>query len=457
MNMSRSRARVPTVAWVAAAGAGVFGASVAGAYLWARSRDRDADRSPASTPRSPTDAHIEPTRRTDVCDVEHTREFREYPPLARGRASVVRTHAEQLAAYLRSCGAALEKISIRELTLLPRTGEYAIPPREVWPRVARTVRVWERIRARYGSPIEITSAYRPSDYNRTIGGQPKSLHVMGAGLDFTVEPARREQLVRATLAVFHERGPTDAIGLGVYGYPGVRHIHMDTGNRYRVFEQTPSWRKRYPPAGLELPASGPWSWGAWSGKTQGSGPTPIIAFHGMAATNQQLSPFLTASWARFWLVEGTRQSRSGGWNYFHSRSSSRSFAIDLRSTTDDLIPLVDAIERRASVAPAAVGYSQGGHLAFALAVRGHVESALVAAATLPESLWPAGGPPARLRRLVVLHGAADRVVPLERTARLARALEARGWPIDFIELPGVGHNIDALGPAIAGYLEELRR
>ena len=147
----------------------------------------------------------------------------------------------------------------RELHATAREALKAIPARELWPRVARTVRVWERIRSRFSAPIEITSAYRPSDYNRTVGGQPESLHVMGAALDFTVEPARREQLVRAALAVFHERGPTDAIGLGVYGYPAVTHIHMDTGREYRVFQQTPRWRQRFPPAGLELPPSGPWT------------------------------------------------------------------------------------------------------------------------------------------------------------------------------------------------------
>ena len=459
MTYSRPRVRIsgPAAAWVAAAGVGVFGVSVASAYLWARSNDRERPRPPRRVDDAPPSGGVHEAVHGEVCDVELTREFHDYPPLARGRESVVRTHAEALGEYLRSCGATMEKITVRELTWLPRVGEYAIPARELWPRVARTVRVWERIRSRFSAPIEITSAYRPSDYNRTVGGQPESLHVMGAALDFTVEPARREQLVRAALAVFHERGPTDAIGLGVYGYPAVTHIHMDTGREYRVFQQTPRWRQRFPPAGLELPPSGPWTWGSWSGSTRGDGPTPVLAFHGMAATREQLTPYLNGTWARFWLVEGNRQSRSGGWNYFASRASSPSFAADVRSTTDDLLPLVDAIGRRAAATPSVVGYSQGGHLALALAVRGHVESALVASASLPETLWPTGGPPKRLRRLVMLHGSEDRVVPPERTAALARLLASRGWPVEYVSLPNAGHHLASVGPAIAGYLEELQR
>jgi predicted peptidase len=42
--------------------------------------------------------------------------------------------------------------------------------------------------------------------------------------------------------------------------------------------------------------------------------------------------------------------------------------------------------------------------------------------------------------LWVFHGDQDRVIPVEDSRRLILELEARGAPVRYTELPGVGHN-----------------
>ena len=402
----------------------------------------------------PPPARPQPTRSN--CDVPHTDTFEEHAPFVRGSKGQVQEVSDQLRAFLVECGATMSYLSMKELTYLPRADEYAIPARVLWPRLARTVRVWERIRSRFRSPIEITSAYRPADYNRRVDGTPRSLHVLAAALDFTVEPPKRERLARVALEVFHERGTVDAVGLGIYGYPQITHLHLDTGREYRMIEQTPRWRAKYPPIVNPLPlSSGAWSWRGWSGKTIGSGLRPVLVLHGMAATNAQLEPLLKRATGRFWLVEGQVPASAGGWNYFETRSNSASFAAGLTRATDDIIPLVDAIRKRVGVRPYVLGYSQGAHIALSLAVRGQAGVVIAAAGDLPESLWPSQEPaPAALQRLHIIHGANDTVVPPARARRLASELAARGWPVSYIEVPGAGHRIEQLWPAVSKVLEK---
>lgn len=446
-----------TVALLAGAGVAVFAGSIAGGYIWARSHSSSGKQPRPDTP--PPPKAPQPQSSSTACDVPIGGEFVVIPPLKRGRWGDLRDAAAQLEEYLRSCGASMHHISTRELTALPRTGDFAIPARELWPRVVRTVRVWERIRERFGSPIMITSGYRPEQYNRAIGGVAQSMHVMGAALDFTVDDvAKREQLAKIALDVFHERGPVDAIGLGIYGYPSVSHIHLDTGKRFRVIQDTPRWRKRFPPPSDSLPVrAGPWRWRGWSGETVGYGSQPVLVFHGMSATIEQLKPYLDLTRARYWLVEGQVPASAGGWNYTATRSSSPQFGVALRRLIDDLDPLVDAIRRHEGRELSAIGYSQGGHIALALAARGAARVAVTASATLSDELVPSGPPPAALKRLLMLHGEDDRVVGPARSRGIADALSSAGWPVEWIGLPDVGHELRKIGPAIRVYSSEVLR
>ncbi len=432
---------------------GAGGALVSGGltYFAVQSlRKRFAVPTPAPRP-APRPAPMRPAPSSlgSPCDVPHTDEFTDHPPLARGSEAEVRTAATELRGYLVKCGATMSYLSMNELTLLESAGEYAVPARSLWPRLARTVRVWERIRSRFGRPITITSAYRPSDHNARVGGAKRSSHVLASALEFTVD-TRREELARLALQVFHERGVQDAVGLGIYGYPTITHFHLDTGRRYRMIEQTPSWRRKYMPDDKPLPiTAGAWNWRGWNGRTIGRGVRPVVVLHGMAATTAQIEPLIPRDAARFWLVEGQVPSKASGWNYFETRSSSPSFAAGLSRAREDIAPLLDAIKTRVGTRPHALGYSQGGHLALGLAVTGHVGVAVVAAAALPRSLWPRGDAPRTLQRLHIIHGAVDRVVKPESSRALAAELIRRGWPVSYEELPGVGHNLAQLWPAMS--------
>ncbi|MEJ2320192.1 MAG: prolyl oligopeptidase family serine peptidase, partial [Gemmatimonadales bacterium] len=42
--------------------------------------------------------------------------------------------------------------------------------------------------------------------------------------------------------------------------------------------------------------------------------------------------------------------------------------------------------------------------------------------------------------VLIVHGEADEVVPVEESRRMAAALEEVGADVRYVELPGVGHN-----------------
>ncbi len=70
-------------------------------------------------------------------------------------------------------------------------------------------------------PIIITSAYRPGDYNREIGGAPNSLHTIGKAIDFQVA-GFSPQKVQSLLKDYNG-------GLGAYH----DFTHIDSGAKRR--------------------------------------------------------------------------------------------------------------------------------------------------------------------------------------------------------------------------------
>lgn len=96
--------------------------------------------------------------------------------------------------------------------------------------------------------------------------------------------------------------------------------------------------------------------------------------------------------------------------------------------------------------PIVTGFSQGGMLSFALALRHPelVELAQPISGTLPEPLWPTARatngwqPPIR-----ALHGNADTIVPIDGSQRLTAKLQELGYDATLMEFPEVGHEISA--------------
>lgn len=95
--------------------------------------------------------------------------------------------------------------------------------------------------------------------------------------------------------------------------------------------------------------------------------------------------------------------------------------------------------------PIFTGVSQGGMLAFAMALYApeRVRVAVPLAGALPPTLWPTGRPAASLRAppIVALHGGADETVPIEPAARLVEHLQGLGYRARLRRFPGVGHGL----------------
>jgi phospholipase/carboxylesterase len=88
------------------------------------------------------------------------------------------------------------------------------------------------------------------------------------------------------------------------------------------------------------------------------------------------------------------------------------------------------------------GFSQGGYLSFALATHhpDQIRKAIAIGGGLPKPAWPdvlPQDPP----ELVVLHGDADPVVPMEGATAAAAHLSGMGWPVEVEIYPGVAHRM----------------
>jgi phospholipase/carboxylesterase len=94
--------------------------------------------------------------------------------------------------------------------------------------------------------------------------------------------------------------------------------------------------------------------------------------------------------------------------------------------------------------PVITGFSQGGFLSFAVALRhpDAVAAAYPISGAVPPNLLPTehvakgSHPP-----IVALHGDADRLVPIAPARTAIRRLQELGFDAELLEYPGVGHTV----------------
>jgi phospholipase/carboxylesterase len=101
------------------------------------------------------------------------------------------------------------------------------------------------------------------------------------------------------------------------------------------------------------------------------------------------------------------------------------------------------IRQRVGHPVAVTGFSQGGVLSFALAVR-HPELVTLAvplSGGLPASLIPTAGPPPGAPPIRALHGNADDRIPVAMASRTVESLAARGWDAQLQTWDGVPHTV----------------
>jgi len=101
------------------------------------------------------------------------------------------------------------------------------------------------------------------------------------------------------------------------------------------------------------------------------------------------------------------------------------------------------LERPTQGKPIITGFSQGGALSFALAIRHPdlVAGAFPLGGWVPPSLLPAPG--AATAPMVALHGEADERIPVGPTRDAVTTLRQRGARVEFRTYPGVGHSVSA--------------
>ena len=84
----------------------------------------------------------------------------------------------------------------------------------------KLVEVLERIRNHVGRPVTIMSGYRPSDYNREVGGVSNSTHMDGLAADINCDGISTHELYDAVDLIVKNSG-------GVGFYPRDGYVHVD--------------------------------------------------------------------------------------------------------------------------------------------------------------------------------------------------------------------------------------
>ncbi len=176
----------------------------------------------------------------------------------------------------------------------------------------------------------------------------------------------------------------------------------------------------------------------------------IVAIHGLGDDPRNFSHLFDTftERARLVLPRGLEQTEGGGWSWFPFRARDPDVARTAKAiagAADELAATIAVLvrERKTIGKPIVTGFSQGGMLSFAIAVR-HPE--LVALA-LPVGGWlppplvpttpaPKGAPPVR-----AFHGTDDAAVKYEPTKIGVDALKQLGWDAELVTYPGVGHVI----------------
>jgi phospholipase/carboxylesterase len=162
----------------------------------------------------------------------------------------------------------------------------------------------------------------------------------------------------------------------------------------------------------------------------------------------------------------SRSPYSDGFAWFPpSNPMSDESAPAMGSAADDVARFIDEAARARPTLgrPIVTGFSQGGALSYAIAVRhaNAVAATVPISGWLPPPLWPhelpQGAPP-----IFAFHGTADARVPLERDRAGANALEELGFKVQLRVSEGVEHAIpppvrQLVFAALATACDEQRR
>lgn len=187
------------------------------------------------------------------------------------------------------------------------------------------------------------------------------------------------------------------------------------------------------------------------GDAKADDPLPmIVAIHGLGDDPDNFSHLFDSygGTARLILPQGVDETDNGGWSWFPVRARSNDvegLANGIDASADKIAAAIEVLrkERPTIGDPIVTGFSQGGMLAFTLAVE-HPEQvgfAVPIGGWLPPPLWPESGPGSAHPKVVALHGTADNAVRYEPTKEAVEALVAKGYAVELKSYEGVRHAI----------------
>ncbi|MCA9663634.1 MAG: alpha/beta fold hydrolase, partial [Myxococcales bacterium] len=141
--------------------------------------------------------------------------------------------------------------------------------------------------------------------------------------------------------------------------------------------------------------------------------------------------------------------RDDGFSWFKIRARTRDvdgLAKGIAEAADRMAEFIDVVtvDRPTVGKPVITGFSQGGMLSFAVAMRhpDKIAAAFPISGWLPPPLWPEAGPPdVAAPPILALHGDADTVVPLPPTRKAVAKLRELGFPVVLQEYADVRHQI----------------
>jgi phospholipase/carboxylesterase len=185
-----------------------------------------------------------------------------------------------------------------------------------------------------------------------------------------------------------------------------------------------------------------------TGRIHGNEPAPlIVALHGLGDTPEQFIGIFEGFPADARIVAPHSRTRySTGWEWFPRTNAPTSDTTtpEFPNMADEIGTFVDEMSKaRPTIGkPILMGFSQGGAMTLAVAVRhsGSVAAAFPIGAWLPPPLWPTtlphDAPP-----IFAFHGIADERVPIAKARDVAARLSGLGFVVNLQEFEGVGHGI----------------
>jgi phospholipase/carboxylesterase len=169
---------------------------------------------------------------------------------------------------------------------------------------------------------------------------------------------------------------------------------------------------------------------------------PLLLLHGTGGDERDLLPFgrMVAPGAS--LLSPRGRVLEGAMPRFFRRLAEGVFdEADLTARTHELTDFIEVARRRYELpAPVALGFSNGANIAASLLL---LRPEALAGAVLLRAMSPFATPPKAAlggKRVLILSGALDPIIPAGNAARLGRTLEEAGATVEHKTLP-TGHGL----------------